>query len=215
MANGMPAWAKRTPQGDTFIAAQSRQPNTARWDTFRLTGPIAIPQPIQFFRVPMDQIGSGFATTKTWVDTNMKLASQLEHPVAGTVNQIIISVIPTESQGDAINAKIAGLLEDAIIQFTVDDVVEIEEHLIELGGTGLTGSVDMSDPASQGYVSAPPFVRATYQLRPAITLPSRQRFGVNIVWNANSALLNLGLIEGEQLMIRVYLQGVFSRPIDG
>ena len=205
----------QTAQGDMMVATQAIQNNTARYDTYVVLAAAAMPVTIPFFEVPRNQAGSGFARVKSYAETNMAVARQLENPVAMDVRRIIVSVIP---YGSALNVLatmnvVKNVLEDSIVRFTVSDTLYYEIHLLWCGGTGITGMI-ANGGAADGFVGAYSGIAGREDLQIPIPIRSRENFKLEIIRNTNNTLLDDVLPSDTNLRFRVYLEGVIARPID-
>lgn len=216
MANtGTPLPVGQTPQGDLFIQAQALQSNKSRYDSYKLVAGSVIPRPIPFFVVPLDTIGSGFTYPKTRAETNMLAARQLERPIAGTVNQIIMSFYPVGNAptSDATTLYLSHLMEDSILSIYVDDILQKTEHPLVYGGTGLTGVPQMNNAQPDQFISASPLLSMVKKFNPVIPIPSRRLIRVELAYNANNATLAAAVPTGGDFVITVYLNGNFTRVI--
>lgn len=205
------------PQGTPYIAAEALQARTPRYDTLLFTGQpggFALPNPLRFFVVPLGQAGDGY-TQKTYSQTNMKQSGQLEYPIKGTVDRFMFSLIARGANGnrDSMAQKLAALLEDAVMVFKVDDALVVQEHLLALPGTGVTGVPNMNGVAPEIYVEGSPVQRATTALKPPVAIPSRIGFTVEVFLNSQNALIETGLEDGQVLCARAYMQGIFTRVV--
>lgn len=216
---GVPIPLGVTPQGTQFVSAKSLQKNFARYDTVRLVGTAAgtvITNPINFFINPLNSRGVDGFVTKTFSQTNIRQSQKLEYPNDGTVSWITVSIIPVGAgaTSDGVTQKIRAIQEDMLLEMKVDDVREIQDHVVRFAGVGLTGTPVMNGVAAESFLSGTPFISCPIKLSPVIPVPSRIPFSVRLFPNTSSAVLNQGLLLGQDIEFRVYLYGVFTRIID-
>ncbi len=204
----------QSSQGTVELNARRLVGMSAFYDTYKYTGTAAgasLGSSIQFFNVPRGQSGSGFSSAKTLVETNMSEANRFPEGVDATIRKIMVSIYETGSArgSEALAEKIAALFTDSVAELRVSKSLEFQSRLKDIG-YGITGIPAGNGGQPQVVVNPAPSFRGSLELAEPIGIKALQTFDFKIFHNGNEANLNT-LSLGEDLKIRVYLLGNFTR----
>lgn len=199
--------------GGNYMAMPEILPGDSRWDSVLVAGNAALANQFNFFVVPLNQVGSGFARTKTIRETNMTTAGKLA-PTDGTVKAIFVTLTPkgTGPLTAATNQYLMTFMDDSILSFRVNDndVVGVRP-LNRYNGYGIAGFVSQTIAPDVSIASGTVTpLMGYYQLAQSVSLPANTGFTVSILPNSsNTFIQNVPL--GSDFMITVYLVGEFGR----
>lgn len=173
--------------------------------------------PLEFFRVPINRVGSGFALPKTIEITNQVNPNAFERHYTMNIDSILVSVYTPGAAGfgDATARMVKAFWEDSRMEFKVDDKVQVEGRLKTFGsGSSITGVADMNGVAPQTFLGMTPTIFGVKALDSAVYLSARRRFTCRIFTNANNTLLSTVLDTGQDIIVRVRLRGIGTRSVE-
>jgi hypothetical protein len=210
----MDVQVKQGAFGSNYMMLSQMQNNQGRWDSWLIQGGTPLANSYQFYQVPLNQQGSGFARVKTYRETNLTQRGKLEAGVNGTVKAIYVTVSPTGQ--NALSSATA----DYIMTFLADSVLTIYVNNAEMAGPracvyhagyGLSGFTELAGGADEILVTRPPSNKVKmFQMIEAIGIPANTGFRVELIPNQNNAILQAGPPEGADLKTTVYLMGRFG-----
>lgn len=188
-----------------------------RYDTVLLAGAgAAITSPIKFFRNRYGKANVDGFTTKSIVHTNMVADRNFGKHCHPTITRIMVAIAQVGTNVGTPNlARVMRTLwEDGLFKLKVSNNLEMREHLIRFHGPGLTGLLGGHGGQPKIAVAPAPTLHGAHRLADPISLDERQSFECEITLNSNESGGGFTLAAGEDLAIKVILQGNFTRRIN-